>query len=98
MDVGDAAVRGPGLLTVDDPFVLGLVVLGGGADRRDVRAGVGLRGAESGHLRLLGAAEALRDPLAELLGGALPEDRGDGERGAEDAHPDPGVAPEELLV
>ena len=44
------------------------------------------------------AAEALRNPLAELLGGSLPEDRGDGERGAEDAHPDPGVAPEELLV
>ena len=31
-------------------------------------------------------------------GGALPEDRGDGERGAHDRHPDAGVAPEQLLV
>ena len=31
-------------------------------------------------------AEALRDPLAELLGGALPEDRGDGQRGARRSH------------
>ena len=33
-----------------------------------------------------------------LLGRALAEDRGDRERGAHDRHPDPGVAPEQLLV
>ena len=67
VDVGDAAVGGPGLLAVDDPLVVGLVVLGGGADRRDVGAGVGLGGAEGGDLGVVGGAEALRDPLADLL-------------------------------
>ena len=98
VDVGDAAVRGPGLLAVQDPLVLGLVVLGGGADGRDVRAGVGLGGAERGDLRLLDRAVALRDPLAHLLGRALAEDRGDREAGALDREADAGVAPEELLV
>ena len=60
--------------------------------------GVGLGRAEGGDLGIVGGAEALRDPLAELLGGAVAEDRGDGERRADDRHPDPGVAPEELLV
>ncbi len=76
----------------------GLVVLGVGADRRDVGAGVGLRRAERGDLRVVGGAEALLDPLGHLLGRALAEDRGDRERGAHDRHPDPGVAPEQLLV
>ena len=98
MDVGDAAVGGPGLLAVDNPLVGRLVVLGGGADRRDVGAGVRLGGAEGGDLGVLGAAEALRDPLADLLAGPLTEDRGDGQRGAHDRHADAGVAPEELLV
>ena len=98
VDVGDAAVGRPRLLAVDDPLVLGLVVLGGRADRRDVGAGVGLGGAERGDLGVVGGAEALRDPLRHLLGRALAEDRGDRERGAHDRHPDPGVAPEELLV
>ncbi len=82
----------------DHPLVGRLVVLGGGADRRDVGAGVGLRGAEGGDLGVVGVAEALRDPLAHLLRGPLPEDRGDGQRGAHDRHPDAGVAPEQLLV
>ena len=38
------------------------------------------------------------DPLGHLLGRALAEDRRDRERGAHDRHPDPGVAPEQLLV
>ena len=59
VDVGDAAVGGPGLLAVDDPLVGGLVVLGVGADRRDVGAGVGLGRAEGGDLRIVGGAEAL---------------------------------------
>ena len=77
---------------------LGLVVLGGRADRRDVGAGVGLRGAEGAELDVVRRAEALRDPLAHLLRGSLPEDRGDRERGAHDRHADAGVAPEQLLV
>ena len=95
---GDAAVGGPRLLAVEDPLVGGLVVARGGADGRDVRAGVGLGGAEGGHRGLLDAAEALRDPLADLLAGALAEDRRDRQRRAHDGHADAGVAPEELLV
>ena len=98
MDLGDAAVGGPRLLAVDDPLVLGLVVLGGGADGGDVGAGVGLGRAECCDLRLVLGAEALRDPLAHLLGRALTEQRGDRERRAHDRHADAGVAPEELLV
>ena len=49
-------------------------------------------------LGVVGGAEATLDPLRHLLGGALAEDRRDRERGAHDRHPDPGVAPEELLV
>ncbi len=98
VDVGDAAVGGPGLLAVDHPFVLGFVVLGRGAHGGDVGAGVGLGGAERGDLDVVLGAEALRDPLAHLLGSALAEDRGHGERGAEDRHADTGVAPEDLLV
>ena len=60
--------------------------------------GVGLRRAEGGHRGLLDAAEALRDPLADLLAGALAEDRRDGQPGAHDGHADAGIAPEELLV
>ena len=98
VDVGDAAVGRPGLLAVDHPLVLGLVVLGGGADRGDVGAGVGLGGAEGAELDVVRRAEALGDPLPHLLRGSLPEDRGDRERGAHDRHADAGVAPEQLLV
>ena len=46
-----------------------------------------------------GRAEALRDPLADLLAACrwpkMPADR---ERGADDRHADAGVAPEQLLV
>ena len=56
------------------PFVLGLVVLGGRADRRYVGAGVGLGGAERCDRDLVLGAEALRDPLGDLLGRALAED------------------------
>jgi hypothetical protein len=95
---GDTAVRGPCLLAVEDPLVGGLVVARHGADRRDIGPGVGLRGAEGGHRRLLDGPEALRQPLADLLAGALAEDRRDGEPGAHDRHADAGIAPEELLV
>ena len=98
VDLGDAAVGRPRLLAVDHPFVACLVVLGDGADRRDVGAGVGLGGAERGDLGIGLAAEALRDPLADLLTRALAEDRGHRERGAHDRHADAGVAPEQLLV
>src|SRR5439155_22690547 len=92
------AVGGPRLLPVEDLLVGGLVVARGGADGGDVRAGVGLRRAEGRYRRLVDTAEALRDPLADLLAGALAEDRRDGQRGAHDGHADARVAPEELLV
>ncbi len=65
---------------------------------RHVRARVGLRSAERGHLQVIGRAEAAGDPLADLLAAALAEDRGHGQRGAHDRHADTGVAPEQLLV
>ena len=68
--VGDAAVRGPRLLAVEHPLVLGLVVAGAGAQRRHVRAGVGLGDAEGADLRLRLGAVALRHPLEQLLGRA----------------------------
>ena len=43
VDVGDAAVGGPGLGAVEDPLVGGLVVAGAGADRADVGAGARAR-------------------------------------------------------
>ncbi len=98
VDVRDPTVGRPGLLPVDDPLVLALVVLGGGPVAGDVGAGVRLGGAERADLDVVLVAEALRHPLDQLLGGARAEDPGDRERRPEDRHPDPGVAPEELLV
>ena len=98
VDVGDPAVGRPGLLAVEDPLVLGLVVARGGADRGDVGPGVGLRGAEGGNLRLLGRPVALRHPLDELVGRPGGVDPGHGQRRAHDREADSGVAPEQLLV
>ena len=69
-----------------------------GADRRDVGAGVGLRRAEGGDLRVVGGAEAcgIHSPICSRR--ALAEDRRNRERGAHDRHADAGVAPEQLLV
>ena len=96
--VRDAAVGRPRLLAVEDPLVLRLVVDRAGAQRGDVGAGVGLGDAERADLRVLRRAEALRDPLAHLLGRAAGEDAGRRERRAHDRHADAGVAPEQLLV
>lgn len=97
MHVSDAAVGGPGLGAVQDPLVLGLVVDRAGAQRRHVRAGVGLRGAEGGDLDVLRGAEHLRSPGADLLVGAVGQHRDRRERGADDRQAEAGVAPEELL-
>ncbi len=96
--VGDAAVGGPCLLAVENPLAGRLVELRRGAQRRDVRAGVGLGGAERRHLDVIRRAEAARDPLTDLLAGALTEDRRHREGGPHDRHADPGIAPEQLLV
>ena len=72
---------------------VGLVVDGPGAQRADVGAGVGLGHAEGRQLAALGGAEALRQPLADLLGRAVGEDARHAERGAEDGQGDAGVAP-----
>src|SRR5215211_2995420 len=96
--VGDPAVRGPSLLAVQYPLVLGLVVACARPNRRDVGSGIWLRGTERPDPWILGSAEALRHPLHELVGRAGGVDRRHGEGGAHDRHPDPGIAPEELLV
>ena len=54
VDVGDTAVGGPGLGSVDHPLVLGLVVDGTGAQRAHVGAGVGLGHAVGAELHLVG--------------------------------------------
>ena len=95
--VGDAAVGDPRLRAVEHPLVLGLVVDGAGAQRRDVGAGVGLAHAEGAELRVVGGAVALRHPLHDLLGRAVARDAGRGEGRAEDREADAGVAPEQLL-
>ena len=97
MDVGDAAVRDPGLRPVDDPLVVGLVVDSARAQRGHVRAGVGLAHAEGTELDLVGGAVALRHPLHDLLRGAVARDACRGEGGSEDREADAGVAPPQLL-
>ena len=47
---------------------------------------------------VVGRAETLRDPLADLLGGAVAGDAGGAEGAAEDRQRDPGVAPAHLLA
>ena len=71
VDVGDAAVGDPGLGAVEDPFVVGLVVDGAGADRADVAARVGFGDAEGAQLDVVGGAEHLRGPFQDLLLGAV---------------------------
>ncbi len=98
VDRGDAAVGRPRLLAVEHPLVLRLVVAGRRAQGAHIRARVGLGDAERGDLDVVGRAEALRDPLAHLLGRAGSEDARDRQRGAHDRQTDAGVAPEQLLV
>jgi hypothetical protein len=97
VDVGDAAVGGPRLGSLEDPFVLRLVVRRLGAHRAHVTSRVGLGGAERAELEVAGRAVHLRDPLHDLLVGAVGPDAGGRERGADDGEPDPGVTPEQLL-
>ena len=97
VDVGDAAVGDPRLGAVEHPLVVGLVVDGLGAQRRDVGAGVGLAHAEGAELHVVGRAVALGHPLDELLGGAVAHDAGRGQAAAHDGQADAGVAPEQLL-
>ena len=52
---------------------------------------------ERGELHVVLGAEALRDPLADLLRRAVGQDAGDAQGGADDGQADAGVAPEELL-
>ena len=99
VDVGDAAVGRPRLLAVEDPLVRRLVVLGAscGSRRRRSRR----RARTSRTRRPWGRPRVpkhcgIHSPICS--GGALAEDRGDGERGAHDRHADAGVAPEQLLV
>ncbi len=96
--VGDTAVGRPGLLAVERPGVVGLVVLRGRADRADVRAGARLRGAEGCDLEVTFGAVALRHPLLDLLPRALACDRGDREPGAHDRHAKASVTPKQLLL
>ena len=65
--VGDATVRDPCLLAVEDPLVLRLVVDGARLHAGDVGTGIGLGDAERAELHLLRGAVALRRPLADLL-------------------------------
>ena len=97
VDISHATVGDPGLRAVEDPFVLGLVVLGGEPVAVDVGPGVWLRGGERTRVDLGAVAVALRHPLHDLLWGAGSGDAGGGETGAHDRHADTGVTPEDLL-
>jgi hypothetical protein len=80
------------------PLVRGRVVDGAGTQARHVGAGVGLTDREGTELDLVGGAEALRDPLGDLLGGSVAGDARHGEGAPEDGHGQPGVAPAKLLA
>ena len=83
VDVGDAAVGDPRLGAVEHPLVLGLVVDGPGAQRRTRRSRRRARDTQNAaSLIFVGRAEALRHPLADLLGRAVADDAGDAERRA----------------
>ena len=97
--VGDPAVGDPGLGAVEHPLVGRLVVDRPAPERADVRPGVGLAHAEGSECdRVVVLAEAPRHPLHDLLGRAVGDDAGHAEHRTEDGQPDPGVAPEQLLV
>ncbi len=95
VDVGDAAVGDEDLGPVEDPLVT--VALGGRLQALDVGARLRLGHRVGAELDLLAAAEALGDPLADLLGGAGRSDAGRGEAGAGDRQGDAGAAPVELF-
>ena len=95
VDVGDAAVGDEDLGAVEDPLVA--VALGGRLQALHVGAGLRLGDRVGAELDLLAAAEALGNPLADLLGGAGRGDARRGEAGAGDRQGDAGAAPVELL-
>jgi hypothetical protein len=96
--VGDAAVGDERLGAVEDPLVARRVVDGPAAQRAHVGAGVGLADAERSEIDLpIVTLEADREPLTDLLRGAVGHDPGDGERGAEDGQADAGVTPCDLF-
>ena len=97
VDARDAAVRGPGLLPVEDPLVLRLVVL---AVVRRAETSEPASGSETQNAR-----PWLVERCRSTAGSTRPSARAcrsrrcrDRERRAHDRHPDARVAPEELLV
>src|SRR4029079_1830921 len=70
VDVRYPPVGAPGLLTIQDPLVRGLVIAGASAKRGDIRPGIRLGHAEGADPGIIRCAVALRYPLAELLGRA----------------------------
>ena len=97
MDVSHATVRDPGLGSVEDPLILGFVVLGRQAVAVHVGPSVGLRRGERAGGDLVRGAVALRNPLHHLLRGAGGCDTRSGETRTHDGHPDAGVTPEDLF-
>ena len=95
VDVGDAAVGDEDLGPVEDPLVA--VALRGRLQALDVGAGLRLGDRVGAELDLVAGAEALGDPLGDLLGGAGGGDAGGGEAGAGDRQGDAGAAPVELF-
>src|SRR4029077_2900454 len=69
--VGNSAVGGPGLHTVEHPLVVGFVVAGTGEDGAHIGARAGFRRTERPKQRVLWRAEHLRKPFAELFGCAV---------------------------
>jgi len=95
VDVGDAAVGDEDLGPVEDPLVA--VLGGGGAQRAHVRAGARLGHGVGAELDLVATAEALGDPLADLLGRAGRGDARCGKTGTGNRQGNAGAAPVELF-
>ncbi len=97
MYVSDAAVGGPGLGAVQNPFVGCLRVDSPGPDRADITARVGFGRAERAEFDVVRAAEHLRQPLADLLGRAAAADGDRRQAASGQREADSGVAPEDFL-
>ncbi len=95
VDVGDAAVGDEDLGAVEDPLVA--VALRRRLQALHVGAGLRLGHRVGAELDLVAAAEALGDPLGDLLGRAGGGDARGGEAGAGDRQGDAGAAPVELF-
>ena len=95
VDVSDTAIGDENLGAVEDPLIA--VALGGRLQALDVGTGLRLGDRVGAELDLVADAEALGNPLGDLLGGAGGGDAGSRQAGAGDRQGNAGAAPVELF-